>query len=531
MNDEGDTEICHMKRFYTKTHKILMLPQALRYVVFAPFLPVMEKDALYPYEEEQALQALYQLTHQGIKTFGVAFLGEHTERLVFRDQKIAVNIGERTVHCQVWEHLIYTANGNMNSVYFIDTDLSENAPEDRPLSRQLFSNLDEYTMQAGLFAQAATQTALVHGTKNLDVALTFGNTTALVELALHAIKDYRRVKTYTFLLDEWNAHANMLSLDTLRTSFPEMKLPSDFMDEAQVSCRDMRLVTAERAYVGSDRLAEDVQSIGKAQKFSFTPFLYPEFWLPDTTQHWLSSQLENWHESREDGAEVFDISLASIAHLVLSYKKSLREYVKSTQGLILEEDMVTLGMSVHTLDEVYSTLLQEPSRLLKLAENMGALHLVVMYRPTIVTHQEVQREKDFQLFAERYYHTGIRFTLVKDPTHRLVEDIMPGIDLWLTSPSIPAQSNGQLELAALLYGIPFITGKNHPVLSREYQSFGWYLSEFSSHTIYDLLGKKALAEVDSEKYVTRRRAGLALSLHMFQEEGEALVRNILLSDG
>lgn len=530
MNEKGDKEICQMKGFYTKTHKTLMIPQALRYVIFAPFLPVMEKDSLYPYEEEQALQVLYQLTHQGIKTYGVAFLGEHTERLVFRDQKISVNVGEREIVCQVWEYLVYTANGNMNSVYFIDTDVAENTPEDRPLSRQLFTNIDEYTLQAGIFAQAAAQTVLVHGTKNLDVALTFGNTTALIELALHEIRDYRRVETYTFLLDEWSAHANMLSLDALRSFFPEMKLPSDFIDEAQVSCRDMRLATAERAYVASERLAQDVRKGGKVQSFPYTPFLYPEFWLPDTTQHWLSSQLSNWHESRENGAEVFDISLPSIAHLVLSYKKSLREYVKSTQGLILEEDVVTLGISVHTLDEVYSTLLAEPSRLLKLAEKMGALHLVVMYRPTIVTHQEVQREKDFQLFAERYYHTGIRFTLVKDPSHQVIEDVMPGIDLWLTAPTVPAQSNGQLELAALLYGIPFITGKNHPVLTREYQSFGWYLSEFTPHRIYHLLETQALNEVDSEKYVTRRRAGLALSLHMFQEEGESLVRKLLVSE-
>jgi hypothetical protein len=331
-------------------------------------------------------------------------------------------------------------------------------------------------------------------------------------------------------LDEWSSHANTLSLETLRSHFPEVKLPADFVDEAEVTCRDMRLITAERVYVGNEHLAEDARKATTNQTLSYTPFLYPEFWLPDTTQHWLSSLLPNWHEAREDGAEVFDISLPSIAHLVLIYKKSLREYVKSTQGLILEEDIVTLGMSVHTLDEVYSTLLAEPSRLLKLAEKMGELHLVVMYRPTIVTHQEVQREKDFQLFAERYYHTGIRFTLVKDPSHRVVEDVMPGVDLWLTSPSIPAQSNGQLELAALLYGIPFITGKNHPVLTREYQSFGWYLSEFAPHNIYDLLETQALAEIDSEKYVTRRRAGLALSLHMFQEEGESLVRKLLVSE-
>lgn len=507
-----------------------MLPQALRYVVFAPFLPVMEKDSLYSYEEEQALQVLYQLTHQGIKTYGVAFLGEHTDRLVFRDQKISIQVGQEIVHCQVWEYLLYTANGNMNSVYFIDTDLTENSPEDRPLSRQLFSNSDEYTLQAGLFAQAAAQTVLIHGTKNLDIALTFGNTTALVETALHAIREYRKVETYTFLLDEWNAHANALSLDTLRSYFPDMKLPSDFIDKSQVSCRDMRLVTAERAYIGNTRLMEDAQHFVNTRTLSYTPFLYPEFWLPDTTQHWLSSQLNNWHNSQDTGAEVFDIPLTSIAHLILSYKKSLREYVKSTQGLILEEDVITLGMSVHTLDEVYSTLLQEPSRLLKLAEKIGALHLVVLYRPTIVTHQEIQREKDFQLFAERYYHTGIRLTLVKDPTHGVIEDVMPGIDLWLTAPNIPAQSNGQLELVALIYGIPFITGKNHPVLTREYQSFGWYLSEYHAHSIYHLLETQALAEIDSEKYVTRRRAGLALSLHMFQEEGATLINRILLSN-
>lgn len=509
-----------------------MLPQAQRYAVFAPFLPITEKDHLYSFEEEQALQLIYQMTHSGIKTYGVSFLGEHTDRLVFQDHRVRVNVEGRTITCQIWEYLVYTANGNMNSIYFIDTDVPENRPEDRPLSRQLFTTTEEYTLQSGLYAMVATQTVLNLGTKNLDIALTFGNLTSILEPALHSHREYRKVQTYTFLLDEWSAQSQQIHLDGLRTMYPDLKIPTDFTQEETILCRDFRVATAERIYCGNSRIYAQVSEdfVSSTPKLSYHPILFPEFWLPDTAQHWLSSHLGEWQSFSPSEIDVFDISLRSVAHLLLTYKKSLREYVKSTQGIILEEDIITIGMSVHTLDEVYGTLLSEPSRLLSLAEKFDGIHLVVIYNPTIVTHQEQQREKDFQLFAERYYHSGVRFTLVKSPSHQVIEETMPGIDIWLTNPQLSAQSNSQVELAVLLYGIPFITGKNHPVLSREYHSFGWYLSEYSPHQMYDLLLNSALPEIATEKYVTRRRAGLSLSLKMFREEGDTLVSNILLND-
>ena len=383
--------------------------------------------------------------------------GEHMREL---PQRVTVRIGDANVAIRAWLYDYWSPVGGLVPVFFLDTDLPENAPEDRGITDHLYGGDQEYRLKQA-------------------VVLGIGGARMLDALDIRVGK---------YHINE--SHSSLLTLELLkRPGMDEEKVQTHciFTTHTPVAVafetfpQDMaaRLLRGEipptllGEYIGEDglalatlafRLSRYVNGVTTAH-MNFSRRLFPGFHIRAVTNGvhphtWTSGPFRDlydryiagWAQEPELLVRVDEIPHEDIRHAHQQAKQALVDYVREKNGVDLDPRVLTIGFARRAAAYKRATLLFSDLDKLREAGRQGAIQLVFSgkaHPADAVGKQEIREVHN----AMRDLEGEVTAVYLENYTMDLAALMTTGVDVWLNTPLPPYEASGTSGMKAALNGV------------------------------------------------------------------------------
>jgi starch phosphorylase len=397
--------------------------------------------------------------------------------------KIAVGIGGRDVWVRPWLHTVAGGSGFAVPVLLLDTDLDENAPEDRGLTRRLYAG----------DARVRLAQEIVLGIGGLRLLRALG------------------CEIHTYHLNE--GHAALLCLELLRQQYrpSDQALPDECSDDLRRVCagcihdvlwvRDRCVFTTHTPVeAGHDRFPYDLvrdllndtvsqrelQLIGGTDALNMTRValtlsgyvngvaerhaetsrkLFPGFriraitngvhpgtWASDSMARLYESRFPQWRHEPEILVRADRLDDDELWQAHRESKGALLRLIRERTGLSLREDVLLVGFARRM------TGYKRPALLLSDPARLAAIH---RSRPLqIVLAGKAHPQDRSGLDALELIHARIRelagivpVAFLAGHDLALARALAAGADLWLNTPAPPLEASGTSGMKAALNGV------------------------------------------------------------------------------
>jgi starch phosphorylase len=402
---------------------------------------------------------------------------------------VKVKICGRDVGIRAWRYQIQGASGSRVPIYFLDTNIQDNDPEDRELTAQLYGGDEEYRFKQ-------------------EVVLGIGGVRMLRAMG------YNRLTT--FHMNE--GHASLLTLELLREN--EKDPESVWFEQARwdpESVRDLCVFTTHTPVsAGHDKFSNGLvkKVLGAARenpKAGEDPFLihsipfdvvdrlsgehefhmtllalnlsryangvakkhgqvskdmFPEYEIDSITngvhvRTWLSREFRalmdqyvpGWESDSFLLRQAVGIPSDEIWSAHQACKRKLLDVVKSKTGLSLDPDVLTIGFARRaTAYKRADLLFRDVERLKKIVEKAGKFQLIYAGKAhpkdgsgKDLIRRIVQLSKDLSTTIPVVYLENYDFSLGRLMTS--------GVDVWMNTPQRPQEASGTSGMKATLNGV------------------------------------------------------------------------------
>ena len=383
--------------------------------------------------------------------------GAHMREL---PQRVTVRIGDANVAIRAWLYDYWSPVGGLVPVFFLDTDLPENAPEDRGITDHLYGGDQEYRLKQA-------------------VVLGIGGARMLDALDIRVGK---------YHINE--SHSSLLTLELLkRPGMDEEKVQTHciFTTHTPVAVafetfpRDMalRLLAGEippsllGEYIGEDglalatlafRLSRYVNGVTTAH-MNFSRRLFPGFHIRAVTNGvhphtWTSGPFRDlydryiagWAQEPELLVRVDEIPREDLRHAHQQAKQALVDYVREKNGVDLDPRVLTIGFARRAAAYKRATLLFSDLDKLREAGRQGAIQLVFSgkaHPADAVGKQEIREVHN----AMRDLEGEVTAVYLENYTMDLAALMTTGVDVWLNTPLPPYEASGTSGMKAALNGV------------------------------------------------------------------------------
>ncbi|MCE5338743.1 MAG: alpha-glucan family phosphorylase [Methanomicrobiaceae archaeon] len=383
--------------------------------------------------------------------------GAHMREL---SQRVTVRIGDANVAIRAWLYDYWSPVGGLVPVLFLDTDLPENAAEDRGITDYLYGGDQEYRLKQA-------------------IVLGIGGTRMLAALGIRVGK---------YHINE--SHSSLLTLELLsRPGMDEEKVQTHciFTTHTPVAVafetfpRDMavRLLRNEippellGEYIGEDglalatlafRLSRYVNGVTTAH-MNFSRRLFPAFHIRAVTNGvhphtWASGpfrdlydrHIAGWAQEPELLVRVDEIPHEDIRHAHQQAKQALVDYVREKNGVDLDPLALTIGFARRAAAYKRSTLIFSDLEKLREAARRGAIQLVFAgkaHPADAVGKQEIRQVHD----AMRDLEGEVKGVYLENYTMDIAGLMTAGVDVWLNTPLPPYEASGTSGMKAALNGV------------------------------------------------------------------------------
>ena len=430
---------------------------------------------------ELPLVAVTLITHKGYFTQELDSLGWQREKPVVWDpakhmtllsEKVKVQIEGRDVYIQAWVYIVISPTGGKVPIFFLDTDLPENTPEDRGLTDYLYGGDTAYRIKQ-------------------EVVLGMGGVRMLQALDFHIKK---------FHMNE--GHASFLALELL------LKLKRDIesvWDERSVwditRVRELCVFTTHtpveaghdkfpyslvkqvlgeiipfdvlKDIAGKDNLNMTLLALnlsnyinGVAKKHGeVSQHMFPGYHI-----HAITNGVHTFTWTCEDMAKLFNkyipgwanepelfVRSGNIPELELweahrEAKRKLLTYVGHATGVVMDPNVLTLGFARRaTAYKRPHLLFHDVERLLKIAEK-GKLQVV--YAGKAHPHDDNGKRLIQGIHAYQDKLKGkIEIAFLPGYDMDIALKLVSGVDIWLNTPLRPLEASGTSGMKAAHNGV------------------------------------------------------------------------------
>jgi starch phosphorylase len=450
-----------------------------------------------------------------------------TELLEPLQNRISITIRGHEVAIGVWRYVMTGVTGFETPIYLLDTDLEENAPEDRAITDRLYGGGPEHRL-----CQEA-----VLGLGGVAVLASLGHT-----------------KLRTFHMNE--GHASLLSLALL-----ERRIGKDLTGASPTDLEAIRqscvFTTHTPVPAGHDRFTFDVATdvlggeratgLGELRFFDegmlnmtvlgmfFSGFIngvakrhaevsqamFPQFQIESITngvhaRTWVSPEfsalfdahLAGWRERNEllSGADAIPLEEVATAHR--NAKKVLFVDVLRQSGLALDPDVLTIGIARRAAaykrnDLIFSNV----DELRNLVARSGPLQILCSGKahPNDEAGKALIRHVT-ELAAE--LAGDITVVYLPDYGLQLASRLVAGVDVWLNNPVAPHEASGTSGMKAAMNGVPSLSTLDGWWLEGWVEGVtGWAIGSDRGVDVLDADGAEAAAIDASDAHDLRQVLG------------------------
>ena len=389
-------------------------------------------------------------------------------------QRVSVEIEGRPVTVRAWKYMVTGVTGETVPVYLLDTDLPENAEQDRGLTDSLYGGDQRYRL-----AQ--------------EVVLGFGGFRLIEKLYPSQIEAFHMNEGHSALLSlgllerrldqSFAERVKQLDVDGVRNmciftthtpvpaghdQFPRSlavqvlaKQHVSLLDEAEAWEGDALNMTylALRfsGYVNGVAMRHGEVSRGMFPTYhisAITNGVHAITWTSPAFAELFDSFIPGWRTDNNYLRYAISIPLPSIREAHLEAKTELFGEIAKTFGVQLDPKVLTLGFARRASTYKRADLLfSDPERLRKIAREVGPIQLV--YGGKAHPHDEGGKNLIRHVVESASgLADSIRTVYVENYDMRWGRLITSGVDLWLNNPLRPQEASGTSGMKAAMNGVP-----------------------------------------------------------------------------
>ncbi len=387
--------------------------------------------------------------------------------------RAVVTIEGRAVHVRPWRLAIHGPDGDAVPVYFLDTDLPENSPEDRSLTDFLYGGDGHYRLaqEAILgFGGVALLRAMGHDVRTyhmneshtalLVVALLEEQTRGrgldkVTEADAQTIRERCVFTTHTPVAeghDQFSFDMTRQILGSDRATF----------FETHPCCREGALNMTQLALYFSRYINGVSMRHGEVSRTlyprhsinSITNGVHAVRWAADPFRRLYDRYFPQWRRDNQYLRYAISIALDEIHQAHGEAKEMLLAEVQRRTGVQLERDVLTLGFARRATGYKRADLLfSDPEQLRRIVERAGRVQ--VIYAGKAHPRDDGGKHLIRRVFeAAGVLHGVVPVLYLEDYDVDLAAQICAGVDVWLNTPQKPREASGTSGMKAALNGVP-----------------------------------------------------------------------------
>jgi starch phosphorylase len=392
-------------------------------------------------------------------------------------QTVTITMQGREITIRAWRFDVVGVTGHIIPVFLLDTDIESNNPYDRKLTDHLYGGDTYYRLCQ-------------------ETVLGLGGITLL-----HALGCQPDV----YHMNE--GHAALLAIALLEDQLKGAPLHTATEADIAAVRRQCVFTTHTPVPAGHDKFGLDqaVQVLGKeraaaleatgslhdnllnmtylALRFSryvngvamqhgkVSQAMFPEYkvnsitngvhsatWLSDPMQELLDSEIPDWRIDNQYLRSAYGIQPERIAAAHHKGKQRLFDTVAKRTGVQFHPSVLTLGFArrVATYKRA-SLLLQNPARLVKIAEKIGGLQILYAGKAHPADNAGKGLIRDVFTEAAQVRSPFLKIIYLENYDWDLGAQLTQGVDVWVNTPRRPYEASGTSGMKAALNGVPSLS--------------------------------------------------------------------------
>jgi glycogen phosphorylase len=377
-------------------------------------------------------------------------------------EKVKLTLRKRPVYIQAWEHSVKGLNGNKNSVFFLDTDLPENHPEDRKITLRLYSGDKDHRILQ-------------------EAILGFGGIRMLEKLGFSDIETYHMneghcsfltlelLKKFKYDEDEVRKHCVFTTHTPVPAGHDHFGLERVEKLLGHLTPKDIKLpslVLSSRVHMTElglhfSREANGVSKLhGVVAREQFplskighiTNGVYHKYWMGKMFKELYDRHFPDWRQNPYRLMDIDKISDEELMHAHQGQKSFLLDYANSQTQRALSNDVLTIGFARRAASYKRAWLIfKDMERLQSIAHKKiqfifaGKAHPMDDHGKAIL-QEIIQNSEKLRGFVKVVFLENYNMWLGKL--------ITSGVDVWLNTPLRPNEASGTSGMKAAINGIP-----------------------------------------------------------------------------
>ncbi|MBM3246582.1 MAG: alpha-glucan family phosphorylase [Candidatus Omnitrophica bacterium] len=395
------------------------------------------------------------------------------EFLTLLPAQASVNIEGRKVKIQAWEYGIKGITGAIVPVYFLDTNLQENAEYDRNLTSFLYGGDQWYRLcQEIILGIGGVRIIEAIGYKNIEkYHMNEGHAAFLAlellertkkdgEQDLHKKYDLESVRnkciftTHTPVAAGHDRFPLELARKALQSNLP-LEMPDIFIRDNEMNMTLIALNLSKYINGVAKRHGEVTREMFPGYSIdSITNGVHLLTWAAPAFKKLYDKHIPGWQSDYFSLRYAMGIPKDEISRAHQEAKKELIDHVNARTGAGMDQDTFTIGFARRvTAYKRADLLLSDINRLTEINDKAGRMQIIYAGKahPSDGGGKELIRNI-FSRIKELKPRIKVAYLENYDMTQGRL--ITSGVDLWLNNPLPPQEASGTSGMKACLNGVP-----------------------------------------------------------------------------
>lgn len=388
---------------------------------------------------------------------------DFANKLKLRPERFTMEIKNTQVVVQIWEYIIKGITNHSNPVYFLDTDLPENRPEDRLLSHTLYStDKDIWLKQEILLGVGGFLALQTLGYK--DSFTTYHlNESHGVSLALALTEHYKNLKEvrsrlcFTTHTPLKGAH-QVIDKQTIQEYLPAIyfsHIPHGLWESNSINFTTLAIHFSKFTNGVAKRHQEVTQEMYPEYKIDYvTNGIHVNTWANPYFKELFDKYIPNWQNNPSNLRLAGQIPSSEIQTAHENSKIELINLTNKYSTISFDPKVFTVGFARRAVPYKRANFIfTEINKLRKIAEKYGGLQIIFAGK-TGPTDDEGKRNIVQILEIAKSSDEILKVVYIPDYNIENAKKIVSGVDIWLNNPLPPLEASGTSGMKASLNGIP-----------------------------------------------------------------------------
>ena len=399
------------------------------------------------------------------------------EVLELMEPRILLPIEGQQVHVCAWRHLVRGVFGHTVPVYFLDTGLEENSPEEQSLTDSLYGGNSHHRLcQEVVLGMGGIAMLDALGLKNINTYHMNEGHAAFLTLALleqqtngggvaaatdwdrEAVRQRCVFTTHTPV----PAGHDQFSLDLVsRIVGPQRLAALEAMQCIQNGMLNMTYLALQLSrYINGVAMRHGEISRNMFPHYpidSITNGVHASTWTSLPFRNLYDRYIPEWRRDNFYLRYATKIPVAEVRRAHVLTKRELLANVRQRTGIQLDENVLTLCFARRAAAYKRADLLFEDlDRLKDIARRVGPFQVIYAGK----AHPQ---DDDGKAVIQRIFEFAarledqIRIVYMENYDMELARSLCAGVDLWLNTPERPMEASGTSGMKAALNGVPSLS--------------------------------------------------------------------------